>query len=258
MAKSRVAVFVAILVALPAQVALADAPQAHDRASRMLLTDSQAMELLGLLDLPVDQSAGIWGDASASRPLLPTSGCWEVGLSLSRTEAAKPVDILLPGTHQLPDPRPDPAAHIFTIEDIELSTADSDKVLTFLRQVSDEDKDGFADSAVGEVNPNGYVVLHFRSNRHNVRLTLGQYSTGLLASEVAHSSGPLLGEAGSGPLGREPDPNPPTQVPEPATSLLLLLAVPVILRRRTPRRPATAMAGRRGPRLRGVLKATPV
>ncbi len=107
-----------------------------------------------------------------------------------------------------------------------LSIDDVDKTLTFLNEVGDDDKDGFVDTYRAEANPTGYVVLHFRSSRHNVRITLGQQYD-------APENQPRL-QQDPPPLQTDNSPGPPaegelTVVPEPASCLLLLSGAAAIL-----------------------------
>ena len=130
----------------------------------------------------------------------------------------------------------------------QLQREDIENYLTFLRQETDSDKDGFVErSTLGEVNPTGYVVFHFRSRQLNQRVSLGGEGGGLLSSPM-NCGGGAGGKREQdrpydwpGPLdeddkpreeypGPDPvDPSPP--VPEPATAGFLLIGAVMALTR---------------------------
>ncbi|HAU37188.1 MAG TPA: hypothetical protein DCX07_05670 [Phycisphaerales bacterium] len=132
--------------------------------------------------------------------------------------------------------------------------------LTYLSQLDDADKDGFLESLTGDVNPNGYVVLHFSAWSKNVRVELGHMlDVGPMPSVtrdlgvLSQQGGPQGGEVTYGttwetlldappPAPREPEspagPTAPT-IPEPCTALILLGGAALgILRHYRPQRGA--------------------
>jgi len=234
---SRKSVWIVAMVGLLAgPMAAEEAPAPAETFERVLLSDTQAAELVNILR-PFQESLGTIKDPVAAGAMgfaPPVAG--EPGPGALPEEVWQVDDPeLVEQTLQALRPSPDPAAYVFGVNDIELSTADADKVLTFLNEVQDGDKDGFADTFVSDTNPTGYVVLHFRSSSHNVRLTLGQYAVSLSPNGLDTSNPPLVGSSSTGSLGESP-PSPPPAVPEPATMLLLLACVPMALRRRSPGR----------------------
>jgi len=115
------------------------------------------------------------------------------------------------------------------------------KVLTYRGTYVDIDKDGWVDTRTEDVNPLGYVVLHFAHWRKNVRIGMG----GLLATDIVVNASLDTGwvppEGGTywpaglddGPSDPgEPDPPRGPDVPEPASAALVLLGAGALLARR--------------------------
>jgi hypothetical protein len=107
-------------------------------------------------------------------------------------------------------------------------------VLTFNGRYDDRDKDGFLETRLGEVNPTGYVVMHFRAREGNVRIGFWD----LLAVDAPEPL-PLAtggcrddGSQAAGSGGNDPGP----QIPEPASVALLGLGGALAMLRRHRRR----------------------
>ncbi|HOF19116.1 MAG TPA: PEP-CTERM sorting domain-containing protein [Phycisphaerae bacterium] len=135
-----------------------------------------------------------------------------------------------------------------------------DDFLTYLSRLDDADKDGFLESLTGQVNPNGYVVLHFSAWNKNVRVELGHMLDANNGPPMTRDLG-ILSQQGSPqggevcygtmwetlldappPTPQEPEapaaPTAPT-IPEPGTALILLGGAALgILRRHRPREAA--------------------
>lgn len=110
---------------------------------------------------------------------------------------------------------------------------------------ADDNKDGFLEAAC-DVNPLGYVMLHFRARSKNVRVVLGDWPS-LLATDISLASNgstphslPELPSMPQPPCTPQPPqveqppvpPSVPGQVPEPATLGMLVIGGLFMLRRR--------------------------
>ena len=115
------------------------------------------------------------------------------------------------------------------------------KVLTYQGTYHDADKDGWVDTRTANVNPLGYVVLHFSTREKNVRIGMG----GLLGTDIVVNApldtgwippqGDTYWPAPSDeapPVTDEPDPPRGPEVPEPASAVLLMLGAGALLARR--------------------------
>lgn len=115
------------------------------------------------------------------------------------------------------------------------------QVLTYRGTYYDADKDGWVDTRTEDVNPLGYVVLHFSTRWKNVRIGMG----GLLGTDIVVNA-PLdtgwippegdaywpAGLGGDTPVPDEPDPPRGPDVPEPASAVLLMFGASALLARR--------------------------
>lgn len=121
-----------------------------------------------------------------------------------------------------------------TISPGDYAEVEVDKVLTFLATLPDEDNDGFLDGVLEDVNPNGYVVLHFSHKSRNVRIEIGHLlaadgmgtpdqhcPSGLVPFEVMGCGSPASPPS---PPAEQENPAPPgPYVPEPASAALFAL-----------------------------------
>jgi hypothetical protein len=112
-------------------------------------------------------------------------------------------------------------------------------VLTYQGVYNDADKDGWVDTRISDVNPLGYVAMHFSTRWKNVRIGMG----GLLGTDIiVNAPLPKIRSSyrGSGGymltgLPEDPsDPEPPDrpEVPEPASAVLIMFGAGSLLARR--------------------------
>lgn len=139
----------------------------------------------------------------------------------------------------------DPAKLVWT-EDVVLSNVlkpfEAVRGYTFNAQENDVDKDGWVDEALAgmDANPNGYVLFHFRSRDHNVRVSFDQLFGGALNlahDEMGGSLPPMTHASSSPPAEPTPPPGPPAVVPEPVTLSVLMAGGALLALRRSRRNP---------------------